>query len=350
MDAAVLAGAKAGNNDGVALASFHHALGPEVSVDAPVFSVRADGRYAGSVQARSPNAFLSVATIPNFPVQASAVAAIRPRPNDVCLTALETAASGVVKAGSSGVLGSNCRFDVRSTSSPAASFLGSGSVQAQQICVKGATASRNGSTVTGLELSCTMATPYSAEPANPSVGTCHAGNTNQTLSTGGVVPPGTYCGLTVIEGSAATTLSGGVYVLRGAGATPGHFWVKSSGSVIGDGVSIYFADASTLTLEGTGELRLTAPTAGAHQGVLFHEASGLPKSDVRITRSGAGLLRGVINLPSRNLFVASSGSTTTDEVTMVVNKMTVEGSGSWSFKSAPPSVADRLRGYPYLAE
>jgi hypothetical protein len=61
-------------------------------------------------------------------------------------------------------------------------------------------------------------------------------------------------------------------------------------------------------------------------------------------------MRGVINLPSRNLFVASSGTTTTDEVTLVVNRFTIEGAGSWSFRSAPPSVADRLSREPYLTE
>jgi hypothetical protein len=120
--------------------------------------------------------------------------------------------------------------------------------------------------------------------------------------------------------------------------------------VIGEGVSIYLADNSTVRLEGTGELRLTAPTTGARQGVLFHEAPGLPQSTMTITRSGAGMLRGVMNLPSRNVFVASSGTTTTDELTMVVNRLTMEGSGTWRFTSAPPSVADRLRGFPYLTE
>jgi hypothetical protein len=69
-----------------------------------------------------------------------------------------------------------------------------------------------------------------------------------------------------------------------------------------------------------------------------------------MTRGGTGLLRGVVNLPSRNLFVASSGTTTTDELTMVVNRATMEGGGSWSFRSAPPSIADRLARQPYLTE
>jgi hypothetical protein len=244
-----------------------------------------------------------------------------------------------------------CRFEVRSTATPAASFLGTGSVNTKQLCVKGATAAQNGSTVTGLQLSCTMANPYSAEPVTPTLGACTAANTNQTLSGGGSISPGTYCGTTTIQGGGVTTLQPGVYVLRGAtSVTPGHFWVRGPGTVTGDGVMFYLADASAITLEGTGPLRLTAPTTGVNQGVLFHEASGLAQSAFRMTRSGSGLLRGVMNLPSRNLFVASSGSTTTDELTMVLNQFTMEGSGAWTFTSAPPSVVDRLTRQPYLTE
>jgi hypothetical protein len=241
---------------------------------------------------------------------------------------------------------------VRSTGTPAASFLGTGTVNTKQICVKGANVAQNGSTVTGLELSCVMSRPYAAEPKHLTPAPCTAANTNQTLSGGGTIPSGTYCGATTIQGGGVTTLqTNGQFILRGVNSTtPGHLWVRGPGTLRGEGVTIYFADATTMTLEGTGEMRLTAPTSGDHQGVLFHEAAGLPQSLIRITRGGTGFMRGVINLPSRNVFVASSGTTTTDEVTLVVNRFTIEGTGSWSFKSAPPSVADRLSRQPYLTE
>jgi Flp pilus assembly protein TadG len=352
MDAAVLSGAKSGNSATVAAASFHTRLNSQITIDPPVFGTRADGRFTGTVRAQSPNAFLSLASLPFLTVRASSVVAVRIPPNDVCLTARDGAGSGFSSAGGAQTLASTCRFDVRSTGSPAASFLGTGSVNTKQLCVKGANVAQNGSTVTGLELSCVMSKPYAAEPRHPAVGACTLANTNLTFSGGGSIPPGTYCGATTIQGGGTTTLqTNGVYVFRGvSSATPGHLWVRGPGTLRGEGVFLYFADATTMTLEGTGEMRLTAPTSGDYQGVLFHEAAGLPQSQIRITRGGTGFMRGVINLPSRNLFVASSGTTTTDEVTLVVNRFTIEGAGSWSFRSAPPSVADRLSREPYLTE
>lgn len=350
LDAAALAGAKAENSPTVAAAAFQPQVHASVSVDPPVFTPQADGSFTAVVNARSPNAFLAAAAISVFPVQARSTVKVRFPPNDVCLVARDPTGAGFASAGGSQTLASNCRFEVKSTGSPAASFAGSGSVQTKQLCVKGATVSQSNASVTGLQLACTMTSPYRAEPATPSVpATCTA--TNPPAMVGATIGPGTYCGNIIIEGGAVTTLLPGLYIIKGAtSTTPGHLLVRGSGAVRGDNVTFYFADATTMTLEGSGELRLTAPTTGAYQGVLFNEAPNLPQSTIRMTRSGAGLLRGVMNLPSRNLFVASSGNTTTDELTMVLNRATIEGSGAWSFRSAPPSVADRLTRQPYLSE
>ena len=348
LDAAVLAGAKADNSAAVAAAAFHTQPGGQVVIAPPVFVVRGDGRFSGTVSAESGNAFLSAASIPSIALRASAVAGVRVPPNDVCLTTLETAAAGLLKSGSSTLTGSGCRFDVRSSAAPAASFSGSGSVGSQQVCVRGATVATNGSTVNNLQLGCTLARPYAAAPPTPPVGDCTPYNTSVPVPPGQTVNPGTYCGDTTISGGA--TLNPGVYVLRGVNGVPARFVINGTAPVTGNGVFIYFADASTLTLESEGDLRLTAPPTGVHQGVLFHEAPGLPRSEMRFTRSGSGLLRGVVNLPSRNLFIASSGSTTHDQVTLVVNRLAMEGSGVWTFSAAPSSAADRLKGYAHLVE
>jgi hypothetical protein len=350
LDAAALAGAKAENSPTVATAAFQPLVHTSVSVDAPVFTPQADGSFSASVNARSPNAFLAAAAISVFPVQARSKVNVRFPPNDVCLTARNTTGEGMTISGGGQTLASNCRFEVQSTASPASSFLGTASTQTKQLCVKGSTVSRNGSTVTGLELGCTMMAPYRAAPVHPTVGECTVSNTSPP-SIPSVISPGTYCGNITIQGGGTTTLQPGTYVFRGVNSTtPGHLSVKGPGRIVAEGVTIYFADATTMTLEGNGELRLTAPTSGVHQGVLFHEAAGLPQSAIWITRNGSGFLRGVINLPSRNLTVAAGGNTTTDELTMVLNRVTIAGSGSWSFRSAPPSVADRLTRQPYLTE
>jgi hypothetical protein len=139
----------------------------------------------------------------------------------------------------------------------------------------------------------------------------------------------------------------GVYIFRSA-----HPWgsaglrYSGGGSLTGDGVYIYFASASDLDLGGSGDVRLTAPSSGSYRGVLFHEAAGLRPSEVNLQRGRGGFLRGVILLPSRNFSVGGSGSATVDEVTMLINRLSTGGSGTWTFMPAPSSVADA--GVPIL--
>jgi hypothetical protein len=140
----------------------------------------------------------------------------------------------------------------------------------------------------------------------------------------------------------------GIYIFRAA--TPGGpagFEYTGSGSLTGNGVMLFMREASSLNLSGSGRLTLTAMTApGAFRGVLFHETPGLPVSNISLHRADGAVLRGLINLPSRNFNVSGSGSAILDEVNMVANKLTTSGNGRWSFRAAPPSSFQR--GVVYL--
>jgi hypothetical protein len=111
-------------------------------------------------------------------------------------------------------------------------------------------------------------------------------------------------------------------------------------------VFLYFVQNGEINLSGSGQLNLSPMTSGAYRGVLFHESDGLAQSNVSLKRADGAVLRGLINLPSRNFTVDGSGSAVMDEVNMLVNRLTTNGNGSWTFKAAPSSAFQV--GVPYL--
>jgi hypothetical protein len=345
LDAAVLAGARAQNSESVALANFQAPLSTRVAVSQPVFSSRQDGGIEGVVEAQSQTAFLSAVRIPHLTMRARASAVAVSTTSDVCLTALGADGPGLVRDGSGDIDAVGCRFDVRSTASPAASFGGNGGrIRAAEICVRGT--SVTGMRPSNLQTGCTISQPLQAQLSAPAVGACSAGRTN-FVYTDVPMEPGTYCGVATIANGAPATMRPGVYIFRSASPSgPAGLRYSGGGSLTGEGVYIYFASASVLDLGGSGDVRLTAPSSGSYRGVLFHEAAGLPLSEVSLQRSRGGFLRGVILLPSRNLSIGGSGDATIDEVTMLINRLSTGGSGTWTFKPAPSSVADA--GFPVL--
>lgn len=85
----------------------------------------------------------------------------------------------------------------------------------------------------------------------------HNGSDDATFS------PGNYSDLD-INGSGTVTLEPGVYVVDG-----GNISFNGSGSVIGSGVTIYMKNGSRITINGSQDISLSAPTSGPTAGILF---------------------------------------------------------------------------------
>jgi Flp pilus assembly protein TadG len=345
LDAAVIGGVTAAAPAPRAAALFDPPVQAGVSVSAPNLEVRTGGLLWGEVTAQVPAAFLSLAGIQNFNVRVQSAASVRRVPTDVCLTAVHTAGPGLRRQGSGDILATGCRFDIRSTASPAASFGSNGGrVAASDICVRGA--SVVGSAPATLRTGCTIEGPARLTPPVPSIINPCSNSADDAVHSDGPyeLPPGTYCGNIRLTGAGAFTLrANGVYVLRALpGRSPGQIIYDGTGSLRGDGVFIYFADSTQLVLGDQGQsgrVFLTAPASGPHQGVLMSEAPGLTASPMSFKRSSGAFMRGVIHLPSRHVSVGGSGSAVMDEVTMVVNSIATDGSGAYTFKPAPLSVA-----------
>jgi hypothetical protein len=344
LDAAVLAGAPEGST-AAALAAFKPDLPTGIAQPTPTFTLEADGSVTGVVGVSVPNSFLIVGGVTFLPARARATAGYLRRANNVCLTAVNTSGTGIERQGSGDIHAANCRFDIRSTANPAASFGGNGGdVNASDICLRGS--NFNGSRPDRLRTGCTLDDPLKLKIPTITTGGCTA--SNLTLSNGQSISPGTYCGTIRLTGGGAYVMQPGAYFLKGIGGTPGRFEYSGSGSLTGSGVFFFFEDASLLVLSGNG-VNLTAPTSGAYKGVLFHERPGVSTvTDVSLKRTNGAYMRGLINMPSRNFEVDGSGSAIIDDVTMVVRQLRTGGSGAWRFNTAPVSNFDA--GAPYLKQ
>jgi hypothetical protein len=341
LDAAVLGGVKGSDPVAAAGAAFEAPTSAGVTFAAPSFVLTPAGLLEGDASASVPAAFLGLAGIETFTVRAQASAGLKRMPTDVCLTAVNTTGPGLTRQGSGDIHATNCRFEIRSTATPAASFGGNGgSVTASDVCVRGATVFGNAPST--LRTSCTIENAARLQPPAPPVGSCtNAADLTIQSNTPYELPPGTYCGNVRLEGSGAFTLRpNGVYVLRARpGGTPGQVTYAGGGSLRGSAL-IYFADSTRLELGDSGQVVLSGPTSGPYQGVLMSENLAITTAtSMSFKRSSGAFLKGVIHLPSRHITVGGSGSAVMDEVTMVVRSISTDGAGTYSFKPAPLSVA-----------
>jgi len=143
LDAAVLGGVKGSDPVAAAGAAFEAPTSAGVTFAAPSFVLTPAGLLEGDASASVPAAFLGLAGIETFTVRAQASAGLKRMPTDVCLTAVNTTGPGLTRQGSGDIHATNCRFEIRSTATPAASFGGNGgSVTASDVCVRGATVKR----------------------------------------------------------------------------------------------------------------------------------------------------------------------------------------------------------------
>ena len=295
------------------------------------------GNYQVTVTASLPTAFMRLAHINSVPLSTTSVAAYSSPSGgtttttttaaNVCVLALSKTATQAFLANSGAVINApNCEVDVASTANPAAIFNSGASFTLNSFCIAGSSIINNGATFTNgssvLKTSCTTASdPFAGKLPSVSVGSCTVSNQNYSGSV--TLSPGVYCGSFNFNGSSGTvTLSPGLYVFKGV------TWNLNSGwSMVGSGVTLYFADSSYLQFNGAAAVTLTAPTTGTYANILMFEASGLSASSFTINGSSASpdSLAGLIYLPSRNVTFNSGASVNAAAITMVVNTLIMDG-------------------------
>ena len=142
---------------------------------------------------------------------------------------------------------------------------------------------------------------------------------------GTAIPPGFYCGgLSVGDTGGATFTMNGVYVIAGGG-----FKVNSSAKISGTNTTIYLTSGARsgmggctaaydgFTVNGGAEVRLTAPTSGDREGMLFFQDRGVTSGPEHIFNGGSNsVLNGAIYI--KNAGVTFNGNNVTGGYIIIV--------------------------------
>lgn len=201
-----------------------------------------------------------------------------------CVLALDPSASSAVYVGGSSQLSLNCAIAANSSASQAITLTGT-AISATEVHTPGGINASSVSSSTVLHPHSTYtADPYSGLPTPDWSTYCAAGSQNLTVNNKNSteLAPGCYTGLSI---KSAATLEPGIYYIGSGGLS-----LNAGASLSGTGVVFVMTNQSSpfdpnnvggLSLNGSAQISLSAPTAGTYAGVLI---AGDPRAN---TSNGA---------------------------------------------------------------
>ncbi|CAN7693214.1 pilus assembly protein TadG-related protein [Phyllobacterium sp. LjRoot231] len=191
--------------------------------------------------------------------QARAVALIS-EASKACILALDPSASNAALfSGSSDVKLKGCSVMANSIDANAIKVQGSAKLQVDCLISAGGVDLGNGAVKTSCAAPITKALaaadPFDDVPTPQVSSTCQSAKAT-------ALTPGTYCSGLALGGN--VSLSPGIYVIKG-----GDFKINANAYVSGEGVMIYLAGSSRVSMNGNATVQLSAPTSGPYSGILF---------------------------------------------------------------------------------
>ncbi|WP_321332955.1 TadE/TadG family type IV pilus assembly protein [Breoghania sp.] len=371
LDAAVLGGARApGDEVPTARRSFHANLSASRGVDVNSQFTFSDNKLIGDAVAQVSTSLLRVVKLDTIEVHAHSAAAIAS--SNVCILLLDPEDRTAFKANGSGKIDMpECEMHVTSRAKPA-TWIDSRQIDTKKLCIKGTSGGNLKPLPDSFAEHCTPLTdPFANKLPKPprefGKDTACVTDMPDPNAREMVFGPGTYCNWPPINGSvdrvvfepgnytikAPLSLNArdvrfgkGTYAFKGAGVTfngsvhtvemGAGFYGLSDGAriifnnqqVTGKGVTIYLADerAAFLTVQGSSKLAVTPPKDGPYKDFLLYEAGGLKRQPhERYNLDGALDIEGLIYLPSRNLHFNGSGKIDSERLTLVLNKLSLDG-------------------------
>ncbi|MGH9466967.1 MAG: DUF192 domain-containing protein [Terriglobales bacterium] len=183
-----------------------------------------------------------------------------------CLYALSPSASGAFRINGTVAMDLQCALYIDSTSADAIEVNGNGTLSATSIGVAGGDMVNGPVTVSpsitkGIV---PLADPLASLPVPSLLGPC----TQPTVIAGSksvTINPGVYCSPLVINGSPDVAFNPGTYVLDSG------LVINGSPTLTGGGVTLYDA-AGSVTLNGSANSTLSAPTTGPYAGILIFQS------------------------------------------------------------------------------
>jgi hypothetical protein len=180
---------------------------------------------------------------------------------NACVLALSTTLSSAAKfSGSSNLNLVGCTVMSNSMASDSVQVQGSATLTTDCIIAVGNVSLTSGATMTECPGAITNAPP-AADPFADVPVPSSAGPTFPNAN-GSVLQPGHYTNGMNLSGT--KTLSSGVYVVSG-----GNFKINANANISGSGVTIYFTAGTSVSINGTATVDLSAPTSGTYSGMLF---------------------------------------------------------------------------------
>jgi Flp pilus assembly protein TadG len=234
--------------------------------------------------------FTSIFTQGQVPEQARAVALITDA-SKACMLALDpTASQAALFSGSTNVKVTGCSVMANSIASDAIKLQGSAGLQADCLISGGGVSLSNPvTTVCAAPITQALpaADPFADVPAPAASNPCQNAN-KPTLG------PGTYCNGLSLSGN--VTLQPGVYVIQS-----GDFKVNANANVSGNGVTIYLAGASRVSMNGNATVSLSAPTSGTYSGVLMYGDRTSTGGQSTFNGTADSLLTGALYFPKQQV-------------------------------------------------
>lgn len=234
-----------------------------------------------------------------------------------CIYTLGTSGQDISLSGSAALAAPSCSIFDNSADRNAATTSGSAHVTAKSISMVGH--------YTGLPRSYSPAPTTGALPVNdpladvpePAIpGSC-APNPNFSGSSAHVLSPGCYNGLSS-SGGGNLTLGSGLYIINGSISLSG------SGTVSGTGVTFYTTGATQIS--GSKVLRVSAPTFGTYNGLLFFQSRSDSKA-INFSGSAGSDVQGIFYAPKAPMTYSGS-SQGTFNVDLVVDSVAFSGSAN----------------------
>jgi hypothetical protein len=280
-----------------------------------------DSDYVEVIASQSqPTFFMRVFSFASMTVAARAVATLGASQN--CIYTLKPTGTDFLMNGSGNLSLPTCGIVNNSSNSQAMLLNGSINLSAKSIGIVGSYVKNGSGSITPTPVSGIVASsdPLAfLSPPSFSAGSCLA-NPSFNGTSPHTLGPGCYNGFTT-NGSGATTLNPGLYIINGA------MTLNGSGSLSGTGVTFYFPPgAGSYTDNGSSTITLSAPTSGAYDGLLFYQN---PSDTNQMTFNGSSTsnLKGIFYLPKASLILNGSNSSTF-YTSLVVGSLTFNGSGT----------------------
>ena len=243
-----------------------------------------------------PRFFTAVFSSAPIVVHARAVAIYRTAA-DACILALnQTASQAVNVQGNTNVNLVGCDVMSNSIANDAINVQGSAKISTDCVVSAGGVSNSGGLTLTGATCpSAITQAPRARDPFAglpiPSQGPNRSiPNKNGTIE----LSPGNYSHGMSLQGD--FILDPGVYYVSG-----GDFSINANANVVGDGVTIFVQNGSSVSMMGNAHVALSAPTSGTYSGILFFGDPGATGGLNKFNGDGTSLLTGDLYFPTQQV-------------------------------------------------